>query len=178
MNSYICNARSIRWSYQKNILTLVIKRCPLSTSTTVVVSVSQTDRGNAFFIALYIQTFNWQCETKLKVADPRRTVAGLHPYLTRTVASRNRRSFDCSTLKIFKNHSRRANSRAARLLLSPVGATMYSRAATRPSKVWAASSTVWNASTRTDKINDHGFIRIEARASLEESGRLFLVHVV
>lgn len=57
-------------------------------------------------------------------------------------------------------------------------ATMYSRAATRPSKVWAASSTVWNASTRTDKINDHGFIRIEARASLEESGRLFLVHVV
>lgn len=33
-------------------------------------------------------------------------------------------------------------------------------------------------STRTDKINDHGFIRIEARASLEESGRLFLVHVV
>lgn len=114
----------------------------------------------------------------LIIADPRRTVAGLHPYLTRTVTSRNRRSFDCSTLKIFKNHSRRANSRAARLLLSPVGATMYSRAATRPSKVWAASSTVWNASTRTDKINDHGFIRIEARASLEESGRLFLVHVV
>lgn len=71
-----------------------------------------------------------------------------------------------------------ANSRAARLLLSPVGATMYSLAATRPSKVWAASSTVWNASTRTDKINDHGFIRIEARASLEEGGRLFLVHVV
>nr|DAW56751.1 MAG TPA: hypothetical protein [Caudoviricetes sp.] len=30
----------------------------MSTSTTVVVSVSQTDRGNAFFIALYIQTFN------------------------------------------------------------------------------------------------------------------------
>lgn len=117
-----------------------------------------------------------------KTNEKRRTSHGFryarYPYLTRTVTSRNRRSFDCSTLKIFKNHSRRANSRAARLLLSPVGATMYSRAATRPSKVRAASSTVWNASTRTDKINDHGFIRIEARASLEESGRLFLVHVV
>ena len=178
MNSYICNARSIQWSYQKNIINACNKALPFVHFYYGSVSVSQTDRGNAFFIALYIQTFNWQCETKLKVADPRITVAGLHPYLTRTVTSRNRRSFDCSTLKIFKNHSRRANSRATRLLLSPVGATMYSRAATRPSKVWAASSTVWNASTRTDKINDHGFIRIEARASLEESGRLFLVHVV
>lgn len=121
-------------------------------------------------------------QNKKKQMKKRRTSHGFryarYPYLTHTVTSRNRRSFDCSTLKIFKNHSRRANSRAARLLLSPVGATMYSRAATRPSKVWAASSTVWNASTRTDKINDHGFIRIEARASLEESGRLFLVHVV
>lgn len=36
------------------------------------------------------------------------------------------------------------------------------------------ASNLWKNSTKTDS---HGFIRIEARTSLEESGRLFLVHV-
>lgn len=42
----------------------------MSTSTTIVVSVSQTDRGNAFFIALYIQTFNRQMRDQVKSSRP------------------------------------------------------------------------------------------------------------
>lgn len=104
---------------------------------------------------MYLHQLSDPCQTSLKVADPRRTVAGLHPYLTRTVTSRNRRSFDCSTLKIFNNHSRRANSRAARLLLSPSGVRISSPAVMLRFMTSANASNHWKRSTVTVKLFSH-----------------------
>ena len=123
---------------------------------------------------MYLYQLSDPCQTSLKVADPRRTVAGLHLYLTRTVISRKptlsafftELHLICSLLRI---------STAVQQVSSFVGATTLLPEVLPRCIALRISCHHWKNFTKTDS---HGFIRIEARASLEESSRLFLVHVV
>lgn len=139
--------------------------------------VCQNTKGLRFFCVHTLTNFcseQWQTWTKVSA---RRTVRPLR--LVPTVRNHSN-SLPKSNLSSYwrvtlPNLSHPRAFTAVPCPLLPSGATRLLPTVMRRCSTSRTASNHWKNSTKTDS---HGFIRIEARASLEESGRLFLVHVV